>query len=468
MGVGVSSWTLARAVSKMGQLGVVSGTALAVLLARRLQLGDPEGHLRRALSRFPIPGMAQRVLDRYFIPGGKPPDKPFQLTPMPSAQFGAALVELTVLANYTEVFLAKEGHTGVVGINFLEKIQTPTLASLFGAMLAGVDYVLMGAGIPRTIPGILDRLAKGEPVEMKLDVENVEGEEYHSHFDPRTFCGSDMPAIKRPLFLAIISSATLAIMLVHKANGHVDGFVVEGATAGGHNAPPRGPMQLNQRGEPIYGVRDIADLEKIRALERPFWLAGSFAEPSKLVEALQLGAAGVQVGTAFAFCEESGIEPELKRQVIDKCLAGTAVVFTDPVVSPTGFPFKVIQVEGTVSQLDVYTGRDRLCDLGYLRHPYRKSDGSLGYRCPAEPIEDYLAKGGHMPETVGRKCVCNGLLATMGLAQNIPDKKLEPALMTAGDDVVNITRFLKPGTVSYNAAHVIHYLLGETPKPQQV
>ena len=30
---------------------------------------------------------------------------------------------------------------------------------LYGAMLAGVDYVLMGAGIPRTIPGILDSLA---------------------------------------------------------------------------------------------------------------------------------------------------------------------------------------------------------------------------------------------------------------------------------------------------------------------
>ena len=41
MGAGVSSWRLARAVSSTGQLGVVSGTALDVILARRLQEGDP-------------------------------------------------------------------------------------------------------------------------------------------------------------------------------------------------------------------------------------------------------------------------------------------------------------------------------------------------------------------------------------------------------------------------------------------
>ncbi|MDG4862734.1 hypothetical protein P8605_31820, partial [Streptomyces sp. T-3] len=43
MGVGVSGWQLARAVSRTGQLGVVSGTALDAVLARRLQLGDPGG-----------------------------------------------------------------------------------------------------------------------------------------------------------------------------------------------------------------------------------------------------------------------------------------------------------------------------------------------------------------------------------------------------------------------------------------
>ena len=47
----------------------------------------------------------------------------------------------------------------------------PNLASLYGAMLAGVDYVLMGAGIPREIPGALDALSRHEPASLKLDVE---------------------------------------------------------------------------------------------------------------------------------------------------------------------------------------------------------------------------------------------------------------------------------------------------------
>ena len=46
MGAGVSSWRLAQAVSQLGQLGVVSGTALDLIFARRLQDGDPGGHMR--------------------------------------------------------------------------------------------------------------------------------------------------------------------------------------------------------------------------------------------------------------------------------------------------------------------------------------------------------------------------------------------------------------------------------------
>src|SRR5512137_383242 len=84
MGVAVSGWPLARAVARLGQLGVVSGTALAVVLARRLQLGDPGGELRHALDQFPFPAMAARVLADYFIPGGKACGAPFKLTPMPT------------------------------------------------------------------------------------------------------------------------------------------------------------------------------------------------------------------------------------------------------------------------------------------------------------------------------------------------------------------------------------------------
>ena len=225
MGVAVSGWQLARAVSLTGQLGVVSGTAIDTVLARRLQMGDAGGHLRRALRVFPYPAMAKRILDRYYLSGGKSHDTPFVPTQVLPAEPTQEQLELVVAANFAEVFLAKEGHDGAVGINFLEKIQTPTLASLFGAMLAGVDYVLMGAGIPRAIPGALDRLADGERVELPVNVAGTDSDDnFVVEFDPMKFTSGKIPWLDRPKFVAIVASATLANMLSRKANGRVDGF----------------------------------------------------------------------------------------------------------------------------------------------------------------------------------------------------------------------------------------------------
>ena len=170
MGVAVSNWRLARSVAQLGQLGVVSGTLLSVVFARRLQSGDPGGHMNEALERFPIRAIAERVRNAFFVPGGKPADAPFKPVSMPGIQPSRALAELTVVANFAEVHLAKRGHNNPVGINLLEKIQIGTLTALYGAMLAGVDYVLMGAGIPREIPGALDRFAAGQPAEIAIDV----------------------------------------------------------------------------------------------------------------------------------------------------------------------------------------------------------------------------------------------------------------------------------------------------------
>jgi NAD(P)H-dependent flavin oxidoreductase YrpB (nitropropane dioxygenase family) len=209
----------------------------------------------------------------------------------------------------------------------------------------------------------------------------------------------------------------------------------------------------------VYGERDVPDLVKIQALGLPFWLAGSYGKPGKLAEALRLGAAGIQVGTAFAFCAESGVSPELKREVIRLSRSGNGRVFTDPLASPTGFPFKVVQVQGTLSDAHTYGERTRICDLGYLRHGYRKPDGTVGYRCAAEPVEDFVRKGGKLEDTAGRKCVCNGLLATVELGQS-RDTGEEPALLTAGNEVSNVAQFAKPGCDSYTAAEVVQQLLG--------
>jgi len=324
----------------------------------------------------------------------------------------------------------------------------------------------MGAGIPKAIPGVLDQLALNQPVALGLDVSGENPEPAQMHFDPHTINHGHVPELTRPNFLAIISSSTLATMLARRSTGSVDGFVVEGHTAGGHNAPPRGPLQLSVDGEPIYSERDEPDLAAIRALGLPFWLAGSYAGPEQLARAKQVGAVGVQVGTAFAYCAESDMDDTLKARVLSASRSGTVRIFTDPLASPTGFPFKIVEVPGTLSERFVVERRSRRCDLGYLRQTYRKSDGTIGWRCPAEPVDDYVRKGGDEKNTHGRLCVCNALLATIGLGQVGADGSPEPPLVTSGDEVRNVARFLKPGAASYSAAEVIQAILpGSTLTP---
>ena len=492
MGIRISKWELAREVAKQGQLGVVSGTAVDTVLVRELQDGDPEGSMRRAMATFPDQAMVTRVLDKYFIEGGKGSDKPYKSIPMWSVKPSQHLLEVCVVANYCEVWLAKHNddgspiQDGPVGLNLLTKVQLPTIASLYGAMIADVDYVLMGAGIPLKIPGILDNLAEAEDCEQQLDLAD-RSEDVVLKFSPKDFweaAGRPDLAVphKRPKFVPIVSSVVLAQSMLKRSSGKgptkgIDGFVVELYTAGGHNAPPRGfrydavtkthQNDLNEHGEPIYGEKDEVDLEKFAKASKglPFWLAGSYADPNKVKAVVDIGGAGVQVGTAFALSKESGMESNAKHAILNELANKDIGVFTDPQASPTGFPFKVLELEGSLSEAKMYANRPRACSLGYLRDMYKKPDGSIGYRCPAEPVEDFVKKGGEIEATQGRKCLCNALCANVGFPQVQAKHDYEEGmLITIGDDFNNCRRFLKKnenGDWEYSARDVVEFLLSK-------
>ena len=465
MGVGVSSWMLANAVARTGQLGVVSGTALDVVVARRLQDGDPGGHVRRALADFPLPDVAHRVVEQYFRPGGRD-GEPYRPVPRLALRHDQHRDELTVVGNFVEVWLAKEGHSGLVGINFLEKIQMATPAAAYGAMLAGIDVVLMGAGIPREIPHLLDELAEHRPGTVTVDVAG--GEAAQVTLDPTSLAPRDaLPPLRRPTFLAIVSSHVLAQYLNREDSTRPDGFVVEGPVAGGHNAPPRGKLVLDETGQPVYGPRDDANLEALAAIGLPFWLAGGFGEPEMVKKAVDSGAAGVQVGTLFALSRESGLLPPLREELLHQLRAGTLEVRTEASASPTGFPFKVAQVRGTLSDGTDYDRRPRLCDLGYLRQPYARPNGQVGYRCPAEPVDVYVRKGGDATATAGAKCLCNALTADVGIGQRRKDGYVEEPMVTLGADLAGARRldsehWLHGGNAAgWTATEAVAWLLRE-------
>ncbi len=456
MGIAISSWPLARAVSSAGQLGVVSGTAIDNVFVRRLQDQGIDARLQEALDRFPLRRVVDEVVHKFGAARRKA-SAPYLSLPALTQRSRGRSIDVIVLASFIEVTLAKMGHRGIVGINLLTKVQIPTAAALCGAILAGVDYVLMGAGVPTHIPGVLERLALGEPVVLPLSVTGASSDDPATslHFDPSPYLPSH--PLTRPKFLGIVSSHVLATALAKRSNGPVDGFVVERPTAGGHNAPPRGTFPVDDEGNPQYGERDVVDFDVLANLGLPFWIGGGITTAQHVREALSLGATGVQVGTLFAYCNESGMDSELRRRVLHEVKTGSVAVKTSLRASSTGYPFKVASVSGTISDPLVYEERERKCDLGYLREAYVMRNGSIGYRCAAEPVSAYLRKGGLAEATEGSTCLCNGLMSTCGLGQFRSDGRQEPPIVTSGD-CINDVRQLLTDRESYSARDVLDHL----------
>ena len=460
MGVGVSSWQLARTVAQNGGLGVVSGVANDLMLARWLQDGDADGVLQSVIAEFPDQDYAQAVVARYLGKAGRPGKARYRPIPRLDHHQRLEAVRLTVLGAFVQVRLAKRGHDRPIGINLLEKIQIWTPATLYGAMLAGVDVVLVGAGVPTNIPRALNDLAAGRPMRLPIDV--TDGQAASISLDPDGLVAGAPRELTRPVFLAIISSHILAGYLARDPVTTPDGFVVEGPTAGGHNAPPRRP-EIDDNGEVVFGPRDVVDLEKVAKVGLPFWLAGGRGTPEGLREALELGAHGVQIGTVFALSRESGLTPPLRQVLFESATGGDLHVRTDAKASPTGFPFKVVPMPGTIAVDEVRADRERLCDLGYLRELYEREDGTIATRCPSEPVDAYVHKGGTVENTEGRYCLCNGLTASAGIGQVRADGYAEAPLLTLGHELDAAKRLKTLHPDGWNASDVMEWLTAPPP-----
>ena len=197
MGVYVSNWRLAQAVAKEKPgvtAGTVSGTGLDIVYSRLLQLGDPGGHIRQALHAFDKKfgiEIGQKIINRFFIEGGKNPDTRFKYPPkqllrtpngndqLPMVNEPDSVTELTlddevieilIATGFAETWLAKQGHTGSIFMNFLYKVELPLIYTLYGAMLAGIDGVIVGAGNPDGLAAICSQLTQHQVVTKSLTV----------------------------------------------------------------------------------------------------------------------------------------------------------------------------------------------------------------------------------------------------------------------------------------------------------
>lgn len=175
--------------------------------------------------------------------------------------------------------------------------------------------------------------------------------------------------------------------------------------------------------------------------------------------ALASGAEGLRVGTLFAFSDESGITTEIKRQVVELSMSGKAEADTDPRISPTGFPFKVLEMAGTLSYDRAIDARPKRCDSGYLRAAYRKEDGTIGFRCASEPDREFLKKAAMAAKSPAANACATPSPGTIGMAQANKDGYTEKAVVTTGDQVKETRRVPPPRTTHYSANLVIDYLL---------
>lgn len=450
MGVGISNYRLVNAVALAAErqrkpvLGTVSGVGLSVSFVNRMRRGD-QG-LLTAVQSFPVPEIAQEMVKRYWK------NERNVLPPKPEVVINGSkegkdlFTKVTVIANYAEVWQAKQGHNQPIAINYLEKVQPGRLYELLGAMLGGVDGVAMGAGVAYQTPRILDDYAAGKPSAYKIEVTGAGREGFKVEFNPAKIFGENIE-LSRPNFFGIVSTMLAVKGLLRMVESEVNGFIIEGPSAGGHNASPRkdGKVVVDPNSDiPVYGAKDMLDLNEMRELNIPFWLAGGMASPEALQQAIVDGAAGVQVGSIFALSNESGMREDIKREVRRRGFNNSLTVTPSIKTSPTGFPFNVVHLAGSLSNPDVYNERERECLYGFLRESYKTPEGKIASRCPADV-------GG----VEGARCICSGLGATVNMDPGIY------YIVTLGqnNDYLAKGKLMKRPNDSYTASDVIEYML---------
>ncbi len=440
MGIHVSSAHLANRASRLGALGVVSGAALRHVIIEDIRAGDAESI---AVARtFPVRRYVDELLA--FAPGGA---RHTHAVPIdtPDSERGRLPKRLSVMAAYVEVLRARRGHRGKIGINVMWKCTLTALPTIYGAMLAGVDALLCGAGVPMELPDIVRRMRAGEDLEYLP----LTGTGTHVRLkiseDGTAPLLSSMPV---PRMIPILSNYAFSKRIVDNwAKEHATrpfAFVLEHHEAGGHNAPPRNKSEFTEQ--------DDIDryFDKVKALGVPIYVAGAFAEGGSgrdLESWIARGAYGIQVGSRFALCSDSGMRADLRERIIAANAQATLHVTTSPAMSPTGYPLKVVPLPGTVSDPATYAVRERICNRLYLAQSHFETgaDGAVieTYVCPAMPQEQYVRLGGDATDTAGRVCLCNGLLSTAGYYSDI-----EAPLLTLGASGERVTETLSAREVT--------------------
>jgi nitronate monooxygenase len=219
---------------------------------------------------------------------------------------GTNNIKANIRALKSEIEKAKEMTKGVLGVNIMVVLTN------FGDMVRtsveeGIDVIFSGAGLPLDLPGYLKKGCKTKLV-------------------------------------PIISSGRAAKIIcqkwLQKFDYMPDGFVVEGPKAGGHLG-----FKVDQLDDPQFSLEKLVKnvIDAIKPFEEkfkrsiPVIAAGGIFTGKDIRKFLDMGAAGVQLGTRFVATHECDADDAFKQAYIDAREEDMVVI-----KSPVGLPGRAI------------------------------------------------------------------------------------------------------------------------------
>lgn len=423
----ISGSRLTGAAGKRGCLGTVAltGTDQRWLLAG----ANDDPRLKEALKRFPY-----QDLVREFWEIVKDVPRPWRGFRWEFAQTtGSDTIEacrknevLAIIGAWVEVTLAFDiaGEDADIGVNLMWELSQAFLPYLYGALLANAKYIMVGAGIPRNLAGIVTDLCHHCATDRELTVslvDNAKGlgylSSYKIQFDPSKYVEGNPPMIELPTVAPIISSNILIRVVSELLQEYDPKKVAVYAelpdNSGGHHMNPRGAGH-GEEVVAVYGERDYGGferlLEELISQKIPLWIGGDFCNPKGLAEARALGAEVVLGGTVFALSSDSGMRNDYRLTALKLIEDDKFKVEIRKDVSPAGLAFSVANVSGTECDMP------HACTIGLLLRFYQLPDegGALGTRCSAEPMVSFESKGGHLQFGRPTFCLCRRLMSTAG------------------------------------------------------
>ena len=197
-------------------------------------------------------------------------------------------------------------------------------------------YLELGLPVDATIEG-----AQRRPF-------NYEAAEALSEFEPEVVSfhfglpAPDLLEHVRSWGAKILSSATTLEEARWLEEGGVDLIVAQGWEAGGH----RGHF-LSQDLSGHLGTSELVE-QIVKTVRVPVVAAGGIADAKGVAAALELGAAGVQIGTAYLLCRESRISPVFRAALKSEAAHNTAVTNVITGRAARGIVNRIIREVGPV------------------------------------------------------------------------------------------------------------------------